>query len=246
MPEAPAAPAPVAAEPKPGAAAPVTPAAPAPAAVAPKPGEPAAPQPKTGSLLENAQKPEGAPPKPGEPKPGDAPQGAPETYADFTLPEGMTPDKALLEKAVPLFKELGLSQEKSQKLVTLQAEYAKSSMEALVAQSEKLRTEQIATWQSEVKKELGADWEKELGHSARALDAFWPPEFRKLLTQSGFGDHPDMIRGLIKLGKQLGETKPGDGSRVPVNDPKEQTNRTMFPKMYDANGNYIGGSAPVR
>jgi hypothetical protein len=81
-----------------------------------------------------------------------------------------------------------------------------------------------------------------MGHAGKALDAFWPPEFRKLLTASGMADHPMMVQGLVALGKAMGEAKPGEGSRVGVEDPKEATNRNMFPKMYDANGKYIGGS----
>ena len=46
---------------------------------------------------------------------GDDSQLAPETYADFTLPEGVELDTALLTDAAPLFKELGLTQEQAQK-----------------------------------------------------------------------------------------------------------------------------------
>jgi len=148
----------------------------------------------------------------------------------------MTLDKALADKALPVFKKLNLSQEAAQELVSLQAEHAKATGEAIVAQADKMRAEQIASWQAETKKALGADWEKELGHAGRALDAFWSPEFRKLLTASGLGDHPEMALGLVKLGKMLGEAKPGEGSRAGITDPKEAQYRSMFPKMFDENG----------
>ena len=229
--DAPAAPA---AEPKPAAAAPA-PAAGAPAAAAPA----AAPAAKP-----DAPAPAAAP-KPGDPpaaKPGDKPQGAPESYTDFKLPEGFSADAKLIDSFKAAAKDMNLSQENAQKLVTLQAEYAKTTAETLVSQAEQQRTTQIEAWKTETKTALGAEWKKELGFASKALDAFWPPEARKLLTLSGFGDHPQFVPGLVKLGKALSETNPGVGNRSGITDPKEATNRSMFPKMYDANGNYIGGA----
>ena len=42
-------------------------------------------------------------------------------YADFTMPEGLTIDEALLAEALPIFKELGLTQEQAQKMVDFEA-----------------------------------------------------------------------------------------------------------------------------
>lgn len=168
-------------------------------------------------------------------------QGAPESYTDFKMPEGMTSDAKLMDSFKAMAKKHNLSQETAQEFVTLQAEHAKSTGEAIVAQAEKQRADQIAAWQAETKKALGSGWKEELGFAGKALDAFWPPEFRKMLTASGLGDHPLMVKGLVELGKKMSEAKPGEGSRVGIVDPKEATNRSMFPKMYDASGNYIGG-----
>ena len=65
----------------------------------------------TGELIDQS-----AAPKPETPAtPG---EGAPETYADFTVPEGSTVSKEVIgESATPLFRELGLSQDQAQKLV---------------------------------------------------------------------------------------------------------------------------------
>lgn len=174
-------------------------------------------------------------------KTDEAKKGAPETYADFKLPEGLTPDTKLVDSFKALAKKHNLSQETAQEFVSMQAEHAKSTAESLVSQAQTQRDEQISAWQAETKKALGPEWKKELGFAGKALDAFWPPEFRKKLTASGFGDHPEMVAGLVALGKKMSETKPGEGSRAGIVDPKEAGHRSMFPKMYDANGNYIGG-----
>lgn len=229
--------------PTPAAAAPAaTPAATPAAAAQPPAAAPAAKPATPGSLLEQAG--DTPAPKPGEePKPGEAPkQGAPEKYADFKLPDGLNLDTKLMDGFTAIAKKNNLSQEGAQEFVSLQAEYAKSSAENLVAQAEQMRAKQIETWQAETKTALGAEWKKELGFAGKALDAFWPPEFRPMLTASGLGDHPMMVKGLVALGKKMSEAAPGEGSRVGITDPKENTNRQMFPKMYDANGAYIGGS----
>jgi hypothetical protein len=101
-----------------------------------------------------------AAPKPGEAKPGEVKpqtQGAPESYSDFNLPEGMTLDKALADKALPVFKKHNLSQEAAQEFVSLQAEHAKMTADAIISQAETQRAEQIAAWQAETKKSLGAN-----------------------------------------------------------------------------------------
>lgn len=169
-------------------------------------------------------------------------QGAPETYTDFKLPEGLTPDAKLMDSFKAIAKKHNLSQETAQEFVSMQAEHAKSTAESMVSQAQTQRDEQISAWQAETKKALGAEWKKELGFAGKALDAFWPPEFRKKLTASGFGDHPEMVAGLVALGKKMSETKPGEGSRIGITDPKEAGHRSMFPKMYDAEGKYIGGA----
>ena len=47
-------------------------------------------------------------------------KGAPETYSDFTLSEGIEPDKEAMDEFKMLAKEENWSQEKAQKLVDLQ------------------------------------------------------------------------------------------------------------------------------
>lgn len=232
--EAPAAPAPVVPAPAPAPAA-VTPTVTPTPAANPTPGNVAPPaEPVTSqSLLESAGK---EAPKPGDVKPGDKTQGAPETYSDFTLPDGITLDAKLADGFKALAKEMNLSQENAQKLATLQAEHVKTTADSLVKEAEQQRTKQLEAWKTETKTALGADWQKELGFAGKALDAFGGPELRKLLTESGLGDHPLMAKMLVAVGKTMSETQPGEGTRVAIDDPKESQYRGMFPKMYDGNG----------
>ena len=72
-------------------------------------------------------------PKEDEPKPEDKKPdaaGVPEKYADFKVPDGFKFDEKALTEATAAFKELGLSQEKAQKLVDT---YAKNTQQAIEA-----------------------------------------------------------------------------------------------------------------
>lgn len=154
---------------------------------------------------------------------------APEKYADFTLPEGSVLDKGMLDKFVPLAKELGLSQENAQKLVSFQAESVKAAQAAQLAEYQKT----TEGWKAETIKALGADAEKELGYVGKALDAFGSKELRQLLDQTGFGNHPEFAKLLVKLGKAVGEDAPVEGTRHGVMDAETETKLAMFPSMRD-------------
>ena len=176
-----------------------------------------------------------------EPKPGETPvavPAVPEQYTDFKLPEGVTLDKELLEKATPVFKELGLSQDAAQKLVTLQAESSKAGMEAVVKAAEAQKTAFLETEKQATLKALGPDHQKELAFAAKALD--WAekvaPGFRALLDQTGFGMNLNMAKVFIALGKTFAEDEaPGPRGSEPQNSEEAQL-RTMFPSMYNEDG----------
>ena len=227
MPETIAAPPAAANTPAPPAAAGTPAPAPAPASPTPAPAAPAAPT----SLLGAAT----AEPKTGADAPA-APSGAPEKYADFTLPEGMTLDASLLEKASATFKKQGLTQEYAQELVTLQAESSKAGIEAVVktAQAQRdafLQQEKAATLQA-----LGPEPQKELAYAAKAFDKFGSPTLRKMLDESGFGMNLEMARFAIAVGRAMAEdTMPGASRVGPQNDEQSMLDRA-FPSMRKEGG----------
>ena len=150
--------------------------------------------------------PAGDPPA-GDPPAGDPPAGAPEVYEDFTLPEGVTMDASLLEKAVPVFKELGLTQDQAQKLVSLEAEQRTAQAQQFV--------EQIASWEASIKadKEIGGDkFEENLGVAKVALDKFGTPELKDFMEGTGAGSHPEIVRLLVRVGQAIKEDNPGGGT----------------------------------
>ena len=143
------------------------------------------------------------------PAEADAPV-VPEAY-DLTAPEGMTIDPALLEEATPIFKEIGLSNEAANKVLPLAQSLMTKSHEAAVQSMIDAGAQQRKAWLDEAKADPeigGGKWDATLHSAAKALDALGYPEgspFRAALTETGFGNHPEMIRAMAKVGAMVGE-----------------------------------------
>lgn len=204
---------------------------------APQPGD-AAPPENGETLLGGAgegqgdqqKQPEGGDPKSpeegGEQTPAAALIGAPEKY-EFDLGEGVNFDKEAFDAIEPVLRDMDLSQDAAGKIV---GAYAEKVMPVLQA-----RAEQQA---SEAGDQLRADWaretmaDKELGGvkldeskamAARAMSRFLPQneegqQFRTFLNESGLGNHPQMMRILARVGRELGEASadPGAGGGRPL------------------------------
>tara|TARA_R110000772_G_scaffold259567_1_gene377222 strand:+ start:70 stop:774 length:705 start_codon:yes stop_codon:yes gene_type:complete len=141
-------------------------------------------------------------------------QTPPDTYADFVMPEGVELDSALLTEAAPLFKELGLTQDQAQKLVDFQAKQAQASSESNVDAFNQLMND----WQEQSKndKEFGGDkFEENVGVARSAIDKFGTPELKQLLEEHGVGNHPEVIRFMVKVGKLTAEDVPGGTTAAP-------------------------------
>ena len=175
-----------------------------------------------GSLKDNQAAPTTKPEAPTESKPGSPTsppptkpeakpaEGAPETYAEFKAPEGFEIDKATLDQATPIFKELGLSQEGAQRLVDFYATVSKDAAESAYKQFEALQDQ----WREKVIKDptlgdgrsnLKPEVQAVIG---RAIDSL-PPEvakdFREALVLTGAGNNPAFVKAFYTLASMLGE-----------------------------------------
>ena len=132
-----------------------------------------------------------------EAKPQEAKTQVPEKY-ELKAPEGSLIDGAYLDKIASFAKEQGLSQDQAQKLVERDHQ-AIAQHQAMVQQ-----------WKADVlaDPELGGDNAKEkveLAH--RAFKHFASEKFAQELEQSGYGNHPELVRAFYKVGKMMGEDK---------------------------------------
>lgn len=149
------------------------------------------------------------------------------SYADFTVPEGMELNSALLEQAVPVFQELGLTQEQAQKLIDIQAAEVQAAGERQVDTFNQLLQDWLA--ESKADKEIGGDkFEQTVKVAQNAISKFGTPELKQLLDQHGVGNHPEMIRFMARVGATLKEDNPGgEGNN---SQPPQDRVSILYPK----------------
>lgn len=203
---------------------------PADGGAAPAPSEPSAPAADAPAPAADPAKPEGDKPQPGtegdnpqENKPADGdkpadkpddkekkPEGAPEKY-EFTAGEGVELDSEALKDFEPVARDLNLTNEQAQKLVDA---YPKILAGVQQRQAEAWQ-KQTEGWADTVKadKEIGGDkLTANLSAAQRALDQFGTPELKEYLNATGLGNHPDLVKTFVKIGKAMSEDGMVDGS----------------------------------
>lgn len=200
---------------------------PADGGAAPAPSEPAAPAAEAPAPAGEPAKQEGEQPQAGKPKddkpadgekPADKPaeekeqkqEGAPEKY-EFTAGEGVDLDTEALKDFEPVARDLNLTNEQAQKLVDAYPKIL-AGVQQRQAEAWQAQTEQ---WASDVKadKEIGGDkLTTNLSAAQRALDLFGTPELKEYLNTTGLGNHPDLVKTFVKIGKAMSEDGMVDGS----------------------------------
>lgn len=158
---------------------------------------------------------------------GDSIKGdvVPEKY-DFKLPEGITADAAMLTEFEGVAKELKLGQEGAQKLVDIYTKAMDGAVKANAAAYDKV----VTGWLDAAKadKEFGgAAFDANIGLARKAIDKFGGPGFINMLNETGAGNHPEVIRLLVKVGKTISE----DGIN-PGGSPSGTTEKTVAQRLY--------------
>ena len=166
-----------------------------------------------------------------------AAEGAPETYAEFKMPEGIEADKATVEKFGALAKELNLSQEKAQKLVDIQTGFMKEQAEQQAKAWEKV----LGDWEKQGQDDPfvgGKDYEAnkglanaviaKFGLSKIMVDGKETQSIKPLvdaLSITGAGNHPEILRLLVNVGKAIGEDKLRGGTSQNTPEPRTLAQR---------------------
>lgn len=151
-----------------------------------------------------------------EPKPGEVK----DIVYEFKAPDGMQLDKTALDQFTAVAKELKLPAETAQKVVDVATAMQQRQLES--------HTRQVDAWAEEVSTGKTADG-KDLPEHLRVPGgeklnetlavckkavALGPPELKQLLNDSGFGNHPAIVKFMYTVGKALSEDRfvPGDPS----------------------------------
>lgn len=189
---------------------------PADGGTAPAPSEP--PAPAADPAKPEGDKPqhgaEGDKPQDDKPADGDKPadkpddkeqkqEGAPEKY-EFQAGEGVELDAEALKDFEPVARELNLTNEQAQKLVDAYPKIL-AGVQQRQADAWQAQTEE---WAATVKadKEIGGDkLTANLGVAQRATDTFGTPALKEYLNGTGLGNHPELVKAFVKVGKAMSE-----------------------------------------
>lgn len=162
--------------------------------------------------------------------------GAPDAY-ELTVPEALAADGVAFDKEAfdlvePIFKDLNLSNAAAQQLVNAYAEKVGPLLASRGAgAADTMGAEMRRGWASEAESEFnGKDGNPTLAEAkSYAKQAFiasgikGDSPFLSMLEESGLGNHPDMIRFVSWVGRNVGEAKAdgnggGGGAPVPLAD----------------------------
>ena len=134
------------------------------------------------------------------------PEGPPDEYEEFAVPEGIVYDEELANEFKPIAKDLKLDQAGAQKLVDHYAEMQKRTQAAMIqtqtAFVKKLQDQAMAD------PEIGgANWKgKAEVNVGRALKVLGSEGMDQLINQNpALGNHPEFLKLLNKAGALLGE-----------------------------------------
>lgn len=153
-----------------------------------------------------------------------------ESEYKLDVPKDVAVDQADLDAFTSLVKDAKVSPETAQKLLDFEVKRLQAAQEKLAAT--------VQQWRDEIKadKEIGGDkLDENLSVARKVFQTYFDPDTVKMAAISGFGDHPGVVRGFIKLAKALSEDTlhaaggaPKSGSR-PASD--EDLALQMFPSM---------------
>jgi hypothetical protein len=159
-----------------------------------------------------------------------ASDGAPETYTEFSIPDGVELDREALDGFTPLAKDLNLTQTQAQKLVDL---YAHQIDALQTAQTEKVANVRKG-WVEGIKADNeigGTALNENVALAVKALDKYGTPELRKALDESGLGDHPEMVRVFYRIGRAMAEDTIEGGQNTAPKGAQRSAAEILYPNQ---------------
>lgn len=151
-----------------------------------------------------------------------APEGAPEVYEDFVLPEGAESSESFTAEFGELAKGSNLSQEDAQKFVDLAGRFATQMQEDQLSAWQTQREQWVNDLKSD--KEFGGDAFKGTLESAnRALRRYGSKSLIDTLNSSGVGDNAELVKLLARVDKATREDKTVEGSAPKAEKSKAET-----------------------
>ena len=146
-------------------------------------------------------------------------------FDKLQVPQGFVFDEALKDKVVPVLNELNVSQKQAQELVDVLSQ-SLAKQRAVDMDTYKASVDE---WVRSVKADPdfgGTKLPENLSLAARAIDRYAGSvkeagELRQLLGETGIGNHPLLVRFMIRVGQGIAEDKLGGGSSLDSGEERE-------------------------
>ena len=121
---------------------------------------------------------------------------------DLKLPKDSALDSVALEEISQYAKEKGYTQEQAQELVNREndavLDYQQRQNEALAAKKKEWYDQVISD------KEIGGEsFNQNIEYAHRVLQKYMPKEIIEFLDKSGLGNHPELVKGFVRIGKAM-------------------------------------------
>ena len=169
---------------------------------------------------------------------GDKQEGVPDQYT-FEPPEGMSVDQEVLDAAMAVAKDAGLTQVQFQKLTEFDVQRTQAAQQAAV---DGWNT-RVQGWREAARtdKEFGGEaYDANVKTALSVVDQFGDKDLKALLRSPSednpdglaIGNHPALLRFLNRIGKKLGDPSFVQGDATTQDTTDEVRLRRMYPSMF--------------
>ena len=154
------------------------------------------------------------------------PKVAPEKYT-LKVPENSPLSQAHIDKISSFAKEKGLSNDEAQMLVERESEAVATFKATQMAEFETKKTQWFEDSKND--KEFGGEKFKESAElSHRVIERFASPTLKEHLKETGLGNHPELVRFVWAIGKEMSEDK----LIIPGGQTKQPEKKTAAERLY--------------
>lgn len=125
--------------------------------------------------------------------------GIPEKY-DFKLPDGSLLDPKTVDGLSAFSKENGLSQKQAQGVLDRE----NAAVAAYAGKQQETLKQTMEAWVPEIRNDAeigGNNFNKSIESAKLVVQKFATPAFTKILNDTGFGNHPEIVRIFARIAK---------------------------------------------
>lgn len=131
-------------------------------------------------------------------KGGDKPAESAEIDVKFEMPEGVELDAAAADEFKAVIRDKSLTDaQRFQKLADLAVKREQARFDS--------HREQVEKWADEIAKDKELGKPENQAIAVKVVDTFGTPVLKEMLSKSGLGNHPELVRFVLKIGRAMSE-----------------------------------------